>query len=153
MRHGSDTLRELAASTDPADRLRSLRLMREGIGAGDDPSIYLELAVPLVGDSDNNCRWQAIIVVGETVERNPEAVWKVACEHGTSADEDMRDAVATVLLEHLLEHHFDAYFPKLKQRIESGAYLLADTLSRCWLFDNAIRHKREVESLAARQQR
>ena len=146
----SEDLVRLATSAVPADRLRSLGLMQERIGNGDDPSVYLDLARTLIGDSDNDCRWQAAIVVGESIETEPEKVWEVVCEYGTSTDEDMRVAVATVLLEHLLEHHFDTYFPKLRQRIEDGAPLLADTLSRCWLFGDAIPHEREIEALAAR---
>jgi hypothetical protein len=59
----------------------------------------------------------------------------------------MRIAVATVLLEHLLEHHFDAYFPRLKDLIEAGSVMLADTLARCWAFGQAESRWAEVEAL------
>src|SRR5688572_21562450 len=142
-----DHLVTLATSADPAERLRALPLIEDGIEAGEAQADYMKLARALVADPDNDCRWQAMMIFGGMVKTNPEAVWEVVCEHGTSADDDIRDAVATVLLEHLLEHHFDAYFPKLKQCIEAGESLLADTLSRCWLFGQAERHESEVKKL------
>ena len=95
-------LRDLAGSRRAEDRLRSLRAMRDQIAGGKPPGDYLDLARPLIADPDNDCRWQALIVVGESVRTDPEAVWEVICEHGVSEDEDMRAGVATVLLEHLL---------------------------------------------------
>ena len=142
-----EALAKLATSRRASERLRSLRLMREQIESGGRPEDYVELARPLIEDADNDCRWQALIVVGESVETNPEAVWQVVCEHGVSDDEDMRMGVATVLLEHLLEHHFDAYLPRLKQRIEAGSVLLADTLARCWAFGQAETRWADVEAL------
>jgi hypothetical protein len=93
-------LAEMVASVDPAQRLRELRLIRKQIEAGTGTSFFFDLARPLINDPNNDCRWQAMIVVGEFIEQNPEAVWQVICEFGVSKDEDMRDAVATVLLEH-----------------------------------------------------
>jgi hypothetical protein len=51
-------------------------------------------------------RWQAIIAVGEHIESDPEVVWSFIRRWGSHRQEDLRDAVATCLLEHLLEHHF-----------------------------------------------
>jgi hypothetical protein len=147
MRHTLGTLAKLTASTRAAERLQALQIMREQIEAGRQPGGYLEVARRLIGDADNTCRWQALIVVGEYVLANPEVVWQVICEHGVSEDEDMRNGVATVLLEHLLEYHFDLYFPRLKERIEAGALLLADTLARCWAFGQAVPRWVEVEAL------
>jgi hypothetical protein len=143
-------LSRLASASRAEERLESLRIMRRQIEAGCRPKDYLDLACHLVGDTDNDCRWQALIVVGEYIETCPDTVWQIVCEHGISQDEDMRDGVATVLLEHLLEHHFDAYFPRLKERIEGGEVLLADTLARCWAFGQAVSRWAEVQALAAR---
>ena len=146
-----DQLGSMATSADPALRLQALREMRERIAAGTPPTEFLNLARQLVADSDNDCRWQALIVIGESVEAAPEAVWDVVCEFGGAADEDMRDGVAAVLLEHLLEHDLDTYLPKLRQRIEGGDALLADTLSRCWAFGQALPRWKEIKELARRK--
>jgi hypothetical protein len=141
---------EMVSSVDPAERLQGLRLMRQRIEAGILSRPFFSLARSLINDSNNDCRWQAIIVVGEFIEENPEGVWEVICEHGVSDDDDMRTAVATVLLEHLLEYHFSAYFPRLKEKIKDGSSLLADTLSRCWAFGQAEAHWSEVKALLNR---
>src|SRR5262245_66588075 len=60
-------------------------------------------------------RWQAIIRVGDFVETQPEAVWQFAHRWGKHPQADLRAAVATCLLEHLLEHHFDVMFPRMRR--------------------------------------
>src|SRR5436190_5294957 len=59
-------------------------------------------------------RWQAIIFVGEFIESQPEHVWEFAQRWGKHAQRDLRAAIATCLLEHLLEYHFDAFFPRVR---------------------------------------
>jgi len=145
--HDLKDLAKMAGSGQDLQRLQALRMMREEIAAGGRPEHYLPIACPLIGDTNNDCRWQALIVVGESVESNPAAVWDVICQHGESPDEDLRTGVATVLLEHLLEYHFDEYFPLLKERIEAGSGMLRDTLRRCWAFGQAEPRWQEVIEL------
>ena len=102
--------------------------------ARDRDATSLARARSLVGHPDNDVRWQALIAVAGWIESDPEPVWEVVLEYGESEDEDMRMGVATVLLEHLLEHHFDAYFPRVRERIEAGAPGLKWTLSMCGRF-------------------
>ena len=78
-------------------------------------------------------RWQAIIAVGEYIESEPEAVWSFIVRWGDHSQEDLRDAVATCLLEHLLEHHFSDYFPRVEQ-LAFDRPLFADMFQRCWKF-------------------
>lgn len=78
-------------------------------------------------------RWQAIFKVGEHIESHPAAVWKYICRWGNHADEDLRNAIACCLLEHLLIYHFAKYF----QRVEALALsdsLFGDMVSICWKF-------------------
>jgi hypothetical protein len=67
-------------------------------------------------EGQRDWRWQCIIDLGEYVESNPEEVWAFVAQWGGHRDEDLRSAIATCLLEHLLEHHFDAIFPRVEQR-------------------------------------
>jgi hypothetical protein len=85
--------------------------------------------VPVEEGSDP--RWQAIIGVGAFIDAEPEAVWTFICRWGEHPQEDLRDAIATCLLEHLLEHHFAAYFPQVEQLALSKP-LFGDTVLRCW---------------------
>jgi len=76
-------------------------------------------------------RWQAVITVGQFIEDEPEAVWSFIQRWGSHTDLDLRDAIATCLLEHLLEHHFEAYFPRVEIEAHSNP-LFGDCFSRCW---------------------
>ncbi len=76
-------------------------------------------------------RWQAVIEVGNFIETDPEPVWQFVQQWGNCPQEDVRDAIACCLLEHLLEHHFDLIFPRVEQAVKEDP-LFADTFSRCW---------------------
>jgi hypothetical protein len=108
-------------------------------------------------DDKRDLRWQAIIRVGEFIETQPEAVWQFAHRWGKHAQADLRMAVATCLLEHLLEHHFEMVFPRVRQAaLESVRF--ADTFSSCWSFGqskepkNAARIKRLQSEVRRRAQ-
>jgi hypothetical protein len=60
-------------------------------------------------------RWQAIIAVGEYLESDPEPIWEFVCRWAECDDDDLKAALGTCLLEHLLEHHFATYFPKVER--------------------------------------
>jgi len=79
-------------------------------------------------------RWAAAIDAGDLLYTRPRAVWKLILEHGSSRSEDRRTAVATCMLEHLLEEYFAEYFPLLEKEIRAGNRLLGDTFTRCWKF-------------------
>jgi len=82
-------------------------------------------------------RWQAIIRIGEFIASEPEEVWGFIRRWGRHPQEDLRDAVATCLLEHLLEQHFAAYFPRVEEQALADP-VFADTFGRCWQFGQAL---------------
>jgi hypothetical protein len=146
-RHDPRALQSLASSPDPDQRLLALAHIRTQVGQGEPPEPYLSTARQLVGDSDNDCRWQALIVIGEAIRSSPETAWEVVVDSGSSPDEDMRNAVATVLLEHLLEEQFELYFPSVRDRVLSRDRLFQDTLSRCWVSTSGSPHRARVQHL------
>jgi hypothetical protein len=75
-------------------------------------------------------------VVSEFIQSNPDEVWSFAQRWGAHKDQDIKAAVATCLLEHLLEHHFEKVFPKLEAAVKADRELAA-TLSLCWKFGQA----------------
>jgi hypothetical protein len=107
-------------------------------------------------DEESDPRWQAIIKVEDFIPEEPDAVWSFILRWGTSPDEDLRTAVATCLLEHLLEYHFSRFFPQVQEAVRNNP-LLADTFSRCWKFgqakeeDNAKRFDRLQAECAKRR--
>jgi hypothetical protein len=60
-------------------------------------------------------RWHAIIGIADHIEQHPLEVWRFTRKWGAHANPDLRTAVATCLLEHLLEHHFDRIFPLVSE--------------------------------------
>ena len=146
-------LRELVRSPRPDNRLFALLLMRKQIEEGIEPLSYYSLAKTLVPDSDNNCRWQSLIVISELVEVQPELVWDVVSKFGNSNDKDMRMAIACVLLEHLIDYDFDTYFTKVCELIHKGRYKFIDTLESCSLFKISEANRKRVQSFLTKAKR
>jgi hypothetical protein len=86
-------------------------------------------------------RWQAIIEIGMFIPTEPEAVWNFVERWGHHRNEDLRTAIATCLLEHLLEHHFLTFFDRIKARARQNRQF-ADTFSHCW----KLGQSREVQN-------
>src|SRR5262245_18819971 len=104
----SATIRDIRAgcvARSPDVRLRNLMVLRRRLERAGCRDAYFDVARPLIDDADNDCCWQAMIVVGEYCRSRPERVWEVVRAYAESRDEDMRTAVAVLLLEHLLELH------------------------------------------------
>ena len=127
-------LRRMCASSSAKRRLTALLAMRRQIGRGRRSTEYMRLARRMIDDSDNDCRWQALIVTGEFIETHPDDIWQVVEQYGQHEDEDMRAGVATVLLEDLLEHH-RRRFGRRSNRLASVSPRFAETLNMCWRFD------------------
>ena len=78
-------------------------------------------------------RWQAIIEVSEFLETDPAPIWSFVQRWGSYPDDDLSDAIATCVLEHLLELHFDAYFSKVVEAAHSNPQF-ARTVEMCAAF-------------------
>jgi hypothetical protein len=75
-------------------------------------------------------RWQAIIDVGEYLGSDPQSVWTFIEELHNTQDEDLQSALATCLLEHLIEQH-----PQYRVRAERLAAKSPEfhrMLEMCW---------------------
>jgi len=81
-------------------------------------------------------RWQAAIALGEIAEKDPESVWILVERHGSRRHKDVRVAIATCVLEHLLEYHFDAFFPRVTETVR-GSRWFRDTFSYCYQLGQA----------------
>jgi hypothetical protein len=98
-------------------------------------------------DAVVNPRWQAIIAVADYVASEPEAVWKFVCRWAEYDDDDLKMALGTCLLEHLLEHHFETYFDRVEQACGQSQQF-ARVFATCWGFgdtkqpENAARFDR-----------
>lgn len=94
-----------------------------------------ELILPgsAAADGEIDARWQAVIDVSEFIESEPEAVWLFARKWGAHSDADLRAAIATCVLEHLLEHHFDMFIARVEDAAATDQFF-AETVSHCWTF-------------------
>lgn len=84
----------------------------------------------LLSDGDSDCRWQAAIVIGLHIETRAEEVWQITAAAGCSEDADVRAAVATCLLEHLIEH--DRRYLDRAQQLASRDARFRETLASSW---------------------
>jgi hypothetical protein len=84
-------------------------------------------------EGEKDPRWQAIIAVADFVPTEPEAVWEFVRAWGSHPQEDLRDAIACCLLEHLLEYHCATIFP-LVEKLALKDPLFGDMFLRCWKF-------------------
>lgn len=81
-------------------------------------------------DEGRDPRWQAIIDLSEYLDSEPEAIWKFLEEFHDTQDEDLRAALATCVLEHLIEDH-----PEYRARAEHLAVKSPEfrqMLEQCW---------------------
>ena len=81
---------------------------------------------------EEDARWAGAIEAGELVLDEPHRAWEIVVKYGSSDDPDLRDAIATCVLEHLLENHFNIYFPKVEELIKRGNMNLGITFRMCW---------------------
>ena len=84
-------------------------------------------------ESGNDPRWQAIIGLSPYIATDPEGILAFCPRWGQSPDADLRAAVATCLLEHLLEHHCESVFSQVELAAR-GDRRFADCLTQCWPF-------------------
>jgi len=71
-------------------------------------------------------RWQAIMLIEDFIEDEPEAILPFVLKWGVHEQEDLRWAIACLLLEHLLEFHFELIFPRVQEAAIANP-LFADT--------------------------
>ena len=88
------------------------------------------------GERERDPRWQAIIEVAEFIPSHPDEVWKFAARWGCSEDPDLRAAIGTCLVEHLLERHFELVFPRV-EKLARADRRFAATLGLCWEFGHS----------------
>jgi hypothetical protein len=87
-------------------------------------------------EGEKDPRWQRVIEIGTYIDSDPEPVWEFVTRWGSHQDEDLRSAIATCLLEHLLQHHFDLIFPRV-QKLAKADRLFASTFTMCWKLGQA----------------
>lgn len=75
-------------------------------------------------------RWQAIIDVSEYLETEPERIWTFIEELHDTKDADLRAALATCLLEHLIDAH--PHYRARAERLAAESPEFRQMLEMCW---------------------
>lgn len=94
-------------------------------------------------DDEVDPRWRAIVEIGEFIDSNPGQVWAFTRRWGSCEQEDLQAAIATCLLEHLLEFDFEAYFPLAAAQAKQSP-TFARTLSMTWVFGRQSPEQRRI---------
>jgi len=89
-----------------------------------------------LGSKDEDTRWQAACALSEYCESecDAELIWPLIVKWGSHENEDVRAAIGTCVLEHVLQYHFDKYFEKCAEIIRSGSLMFGFTFSMCGKF-------------------
>ena len=125
---GSNRRPSRGRSASPLD---SMRTVAHAIAAASQ--LLPGVAAP---DGQSDPRWQAIIRVAEFASSNPDEVWQFAALWGSHSDPDIRAAVATCIVEHLLEADFSSTFPRVAALARANSNF-ALTVRLCWEFGEA----------------
>lgn len=131
-----EEIRSGLISIDSEQRLKSLFHLRRRIEEERGSIDYFDLVKALIEDTDNDCRWQVVIILSTYMMSRRDQVWDIVIKYGSSEDEDMRSAISTVLLEVMLSNNtrdFEEKLGLIKQEIDLGNNYLKDTLSLCWI--------------------
>lgn len=114
-----------------------------------DSALKADIEAGLAGSETE--RWDMAALLALYVEASPEEVWPIVARWGCSDEPDTRMAIATCVLEHLLEYHFDFTFPRVEALALADARF-ADTFSSCWKFGQSKEpaNSARFDELAAR---
>lgn len=144
------TFKSNLTSSENDIRLSTLYNLREEIAKNGLTDEIFELALNQISDSDNECRWQAIIIIGEFLKSKQAEIWKVIMTYGSSTDDDMRMAIACILLEHYFEENIDLFENKISEmtfEISNGNKNLKKTLSYCNFSFDDKKHIEQIDKL------
>jgi len=87
-------------------------------------------------EGEEDPRWQAILKIEDFVETQPETVWAFVRRWGKHPNPDLRSAIAVLLLEDLLKHHFDLIFPGVEIEVRKSKRF-KDMLKCCYKLGQA----------------
>ncbi len=102
-------------------------------------------------------RWQAIMRIGDFIPTHPEPVCDFAMKWARRRGLDLQSAIYCCLIEHLLEHHFDLVFPRMRKAALENKRVAKhfDSVPTVWLFGQAQlpKNKARLRRLATTLQR
>jgi hypothetical protein len=122
--------------------LKSRRLavdyLDEGVGVPQNRRFIFEMCDRMIPDRSEYVRWTAFRILGEYAQTHPEQLWPLVLKWGTVKSYDIRAGIACLVLEHILEYHFDRFFAQAVEYVEEGHRRFAYTLAYCAPFGQTL---------------
>jgi len=102
---------------------------------------------PLASDAREAIRGKALGDLSSLVDSWPHKLWPVAVRLAHNADAEVAELVPALILEHILESHFDLYYPHIRDAIETGDRRMVEMLDGCWRVGQARERQDEIDAL------
>ena len=81
--------------------------------------------------------WEIAGAMGDDALTRPNAIWDDVASALRYAEDDGITAIASCILEHVLENSFDEYIGRVEAEIASGNRNMLEALKRSWKFEQA----------------
>jgi hypothetical protein len=150
------SLRRLGQTVDPQSRGRLCAwvdvLARYPWSAGNAATadLVFELLEAMANDAQQDVRSQALMLFERRFAERPATAWPVVVRLIHSPDPELAELVPPFILEHILEKHFDRYYPRVRDAVEAGDRRMAEALDGCLILGQAEPHREEIVELLCR---
>ena len=81
--------------------------------------------------------WAIASEMGDDALARPDLIWEDTAGALRHAEDEGITAIATCILEHVLENNFDEYIGRVEAEIASGNRSMLEALKRSWKFEQA----------------
>ena len=143
------SIRALAESPNWRDRLRCADWLREGETEDGNADFSLAIAGRLIFDPCPSVWARALGHIGHFCVDAPGRAWPAVEALWATRSPTRRVCAACFILEHLLQYHFDDYFPRVKARVEAGDWKMREMLETCYRFGQAEVRSAEIDAVLA----
>ncbi len=140
------SLRQMAEERGIQSRRDCLDWLYIGSRIHGNVGFALELLNQLVDDPREDIHERALCYIGDYIEQWPHRVWPTV-ERLVRSRRKILELVPSFLLEHLIEFHFDEYYPKVTSSIEQGEHVWLQMLDGCYRFGQTLEHTEEIDTL------
>ena len=144
------SLRRLCASEKLCERECCLDWLTSAVDVPENASLRITLLSQLARDEWDALAERALHVLGDCAEGYPERTWSAVVALSASSKPSIIELIPAFVLEHILEYHFQEYFPRIQRLIEAGDEQWLGFLKGCYLMGDAESHTAQVSALLER---
>jgi|GEM_PF-3581586 len=100
----------------------------------DEAIDHLSAIDKLLSSKNEKKIWKGAADLCNYVIDQPELIWDRVVKYGSRNNEELQQAIALCVLEHIFQFHFKEYFPKAKKILLSGNKRFWETFCQCGKF-------------------